>query len=112
MEATEAASNAATGSLSREDAEKMARAFEGKSLRRELGVLNEQELADALGLQSLDTLATWRSKGSGPKYAKPGKTVYYLVQDVKAWLVASVRDATLEATRQQYIENPELGQSA
>lgn len=32
------------------------------------------------------TLRTWRYKGGGPPYSKPGRSVVYFFADVEAWL--------------------------
>ena len=46
--------------------------------------LSRQELADRYGLP-VKTPAEWASKGKGPRYARFGKHVRYLLSDVIAW---------------------------
>jgi predicted DNA-binding transcriptional regulator AlpA len=46
--------------------------------------LTRQELADRYGVP-VKTAAQWASKGTGPRYAKFGKHVRYLLSDVIAW---------------------------
>lgn len=58
------------------------------TIRGELDIYNEAELAGALGVTS-DTLAQWRHKGTGPTHIKLGKGVFYRVQDVKDWVEVS-----------------------
>jgi predicted DNA-binding transcriptional regulator AlpA len=46
--------------------------------------LTRQELADRYGLP-VKTPAEWASKGTGPRYAKFGRHVRYLLSDVLDW---------------------------
>jgi hypothetical protein len=46
--------------------------------------LTRQELADRYGLP-VKTPAEWASKGTGPRYAKLGRHVRYLLSDVMDW---------------------------
>jgi predicted DNA-binding transcriptional regulator AlpA len=46
--------------------------------------LSRQELADRYGVP-VKTPAQWASRGKGPRYAKFGKHVRYLLSDVIAW---------------------------
>jgi len=46
--------------------------------------LTRQELADRYGLP-VKTPAEWASKGTGPRYAKIGRHVRYLLSDVIDW---------------------------
>ena len=50
-------------------------------------MLTEEEMAAMLSLSSVSTLATWRSQGKGPSYAKLGKSVFYMVDDVADWII-------------------------
>lgn len=58
-------------------------------LRGVVGLIAADELAAALGIAE-QTLAGWRSAGKGPDYVKLGKGVFYRLEDVKAWVSASV----------------------
>ena len=57
------------------------------ALRQRLGLLEELEVASALGLQTR-TLKSWRTERTGPAYVKAGKSVFYLFEDVRDWLRA------------------------
>ena len=46
--------------------------------------LTRQDLADRYGLP-VKTPAEWASKGTGPRYAKFGRHVRYLLSDVSDW---------------------------
>jgi predicted DNA-binding transcriptional regulator AlpA len=46
--------------------------------------MSRQELADRYGVP-VKTPAQWASKGKGPRYARFGKHVRYLLSDVIAW---------------------------
>jgi predicted DNA-binding transcriptional regulator AlpA len=46
--------------------------------------LSRQEVADRYGVPA-KTLAQWASQAKGPRYAKFGKHVRYLLSDVIAW---------------------------
>ncbi len=53
--------------------------------RQSYGILTEEELASFLDVEPL-TLSKWRREGTGPRYAKPGKKVYYQIKHVIDWL--------------------------
>lgn len=55
-------------------------------VRGALGLLTEEELAKILQLNSVSTLATWRSQGKGPISVKLGKRVFYTVRDLGTWI--------------------------
>jgi hypothetical protein len=65
-----------------------------KADHRNFGLLTEAELADMLGLKAI-TLSKWR-RGDGsegaqqaPAHVQIGKTIFYQVRDVYAWLDAN-----------------------
>ena len=58
----------------------------GAELRRELDLLSEQEVADALGHGSTRTLQSWRQNGTGPDYIRLGKTIWYGREDLRRWI--------------------------
>lgn len=75
-------------------------------IRGVLGLMNEDELAAVLRLESTGTLATWRSQGKGPPSVKLGKRVFYTVPDLGTWIVE-------EAKKQHDVASqPELKQAA
>lgn len=51
--------------------------------------MTEAELAERLQL-SPATLTTWRSRGRGPRYMKPGGAVRYRLEDVLTWEEANL----------------------
>jgi hypothetical protein len=57
-------------------------------LRKAIGLLTEDEVAKALLLNSINTLATWRSQKKGPPFVKLGKRVFYTQQDFVQWVIA------------------------
>lgn len=64
-------------------------------LCKELGIVYPQVLAEALGM-SMHTLQLWRQNGSGPKFVKLGKNVFYRVSDIKEWLENNITDRVHE----------------
>ena len=54
---------------------------------RENDYLDTAEAAD-LVRRPASTLAYWRHRGEGPRYAKVGKRVLYRREDVEVWLAA------------------------
>lgn len=58
---------------------------EPQDLRREFGLLTEDELASMLD-NKLDTIRSWRSESFGPKWVKLGKSVYYRFEDITEWI--------------------------
>lgn len=59
------------------------------AVRTSLGLLTEEELADALDV-SVETLAKWRAAGSGPAFTRPSKKVFYRLADVQVWVTSRV----------------------
>lgn len=56
-------------------------------------VLRSDAAAELLGL-SIATLAKWRVSGGGPPYAKAGRCVLYVRDDLIAWLKSNRRLST------------------
>lgn len=56
------------------------------ALRKNIGLLTEEEVAKVLQLKSTGTLATWRSQRAGPRYVKLGKTVFYVQNALITWI--------------------------
>lgn len=48
-------------------------------------ILDEHEVAELLSVKP-QTLATWRMKGIGPRYAKVGRLVRYRLADLERWM--------------------------
>ena len=64
-------------------------------LRHDIGLLTEQEVGAMLDA-SEHTLQGWRVQGTGPRYAKLGKSVFYTVAEILAWVENSTRFSTSE----------------
>jgi hypothetical protein len=62
--------------------------------------LSENETAEILGVKP-ETLATWRSKGRGPKFRKNGRRVEYPVKFVRAYQQDCERTPEPAAIRRQ-----------
>jgi hypothetical protein len=58
----------------------------GETVRAAMGLLNEEELSAMLGHKSLSTVRFWRTSGQGPVFTRLGKTPFYRVADVEAWI--------------------------
>ena len=59
-----------------------------------MGLLTEEEFASLIEVKP-HTLAVWRTEGKGPNFARLGKSVFYRLADVQAWVDANVVVATL-----------------
>lgn len=57
----------------------------GPAVRRELGLLTEDEVAAALGRNVL-TIRNWRGERRGPPFVKMGQKVFYLRESVRKHL--------------------------
>ena len=64
--------------------------------RHNIGLLNEEDLSNALGLTT-NTLRIWRHTGKGPDFVKVGKSIFYRFVDITEWLANSVRKPRDEA---------------
>jgi hypothetical protein len=60
-----------------------------RSLRFEIGLLSDRDLAEMLELNT-ETLQTWRSEGKGPSFTRLGKKVFYRLADVTSWIEANI----------------------
>lgn len=73
----------------------------GVEVRRELGIMTPQELADALGVH-VGTLKQWRYRKVGPNYTVAERRVYYRYVDVDTYFALNTvslhRQRTIEAT--------------
>lgn len=56
------------------------------NIRGALGLITEEDAAKVLMLNSVGTLATWRSQKTGPQYVKLGKRVFYTLNFLGEWV--------------------------
>jgi predicted DNA-binding transcriptional regulator AlpA len=59
----------------------------------ELRYLNELQTAEFLEVQR-STLRRWRALSKGPRWARIGRRVVYLLEDIESWLRSSVGSQT------------------
>ena len=62
-------------------------------LRNMVGLLTEADLIAMFNV-SEHTLQAWRVAGTGPKYCKLGKTVFYRKADVADWINDNIHTRT------------------
>jgi hypothetical protein len=62
--------------------------------------VSEEQTAGILGV-TLGTLATWRSKGRGPKYRKTGRKVEYTPKFIREFQQSCVRTPEPAKVRRQ-----------
>lgn len=70
-----------------------------------LGILSEEDVGRILDVKQ-NTLFYWRRQGRGPAFVQLGRTIYYRVSDIKAWIEGNVRvlaDAQSEALQQDEV---------
>lgn len=60
--------------------------------------LRPREAAEYLGGFTVNTLAVWRIRGTGPEYIRAGRNIFYLKKDLDAWLLSKKYNNT-----QQYV---------
>jgi hypothetical protein len=60
-------------------------------------LMTQDEVAALFDI-TVPVLANWRCVGKGPRYVKLGGRVKYRKSDVEAFISASVRQSTCEAT--------------
>lgn len=53
-------------------------------------LLAATDVAEQIGV-TVQTLATWRTRGAGPPYIKLGRMVRYRPEDIAAWVESQVR---------------------
>ena len=58
-------------------------------------LLSVEQTTERLGIPKA-TMAKMRWAGSGPKFVKIGRKVYYRVSDIEAWIEAQTRSSTSE----------------
>ncbi len=57
----------------------------------------EEVAGSALLRVKSQTLRAWRVRGTGPKYVKIGRRVYYRLSDIRAWIDGRLRTGTTKA---------------
>lgn len=62
-------------------------------LRERLGFVSEAQFA-AMMLVSTDTLQYWRMRGTGPKFVRLGRGVFYRLKDIELWMDENVHSST------------------
>jgi predicted DNA-binding transcriptional regulator AlpA len=65
-------------------------------VRNLVGLLTEEDLKDMLSV-AVNTLQAWRVQGTGPKFVKLGKSVFYRLSDVTEWIDQNVHSRTSTA---------------
>jgi hypothetical protein len=65
----------------------------GRELRARVGLITEEELCAMLEV-SKHTLQSWRVAGSGPKYVRFGRAIFYTELALTDWLEGHVRTST------------------
>lgn len=61
-------------------------------------LLTEREAAKVLHI-STKSLQAWRYRGSGPKFAKLGRSVRYAMSDLESFVLAALRTSTSDPGR-------------
>jgi predicted DNA-binding transcriptional regulator AlpA len=61
-------------------------------LRMRVGVLSEAEIAKMFDMTER-TLRIWRKNKSGPKFVKIGRSVFYRLTDIEAWIAEQAKCA-------------------
>lgn len=62
-------------------------------LRERLGFVSEVQFA-AMMLVTADTLQYWRMRGTGPKFVRLGRGVFYRLKDIELWMDENVHSST------------------
>ena len=62
-------------------------------------IVLDQKAAAALLYTSVKSLQRWREHGTGPRYARGPRRVYYLKSDVLAWLNSRKHDSLAAEAR-------------
>lgn len=61
--------------------------------RNLLGLLTVQDLVDTLGVTA-DTAQSWRLTGTGPRFVKLNRRIYYRLKDVREWIDNNLHERT------------------
>lgn len=64
--------------------------MDATSLRRDMGLLTEEEVAAVAGVE-VSAVQRWRSERRGPPWLKWGRTPLYRRQSLEAWLAEQER---------------------
>lgn len=68
----------------------------GGIIRRRLGLLNTEELAATLEC-SASAVRSWRVGGSGPRFCRLGRRIYYREEDVQTWALEQANKEQTDA---------------
>jgi predicted site-specific integrase-resolvase len=64
-------------------------------------LLAPARVARALGIE-VETLATWRRKGYGPRWYRIGKKIKYSEADIRTWMSAQAQPIELRETAEPH----------
>jgi len=68
-----------------------------RKLREHVELISEIEFSIMLE-EPLSKVRWWRSHGAGPKYVKLGRSIYYTLPDIRAWIADNTHPASHEET--------------
>jgi predicted DNA-binding transcriptional regulator AlpA len=75
-------------------------ASDAQELRDRIGLVSELQFAAMMGVTDY-TLQVWRVKGTGPKFVKLGRSIFYRLKHIDEWMDKNVHEST-ESTGPTY----------
>jgi len=66
---------------------------EAQKLRDRIGLVSEAQFAAMMEVSEYTT-QVWRVKGTGPLFVKLGRSVFYRLQDIEAWMAQNLHSST------------------
>lgn len=71
-------------------------------LRERLGFVSEAQFA-AMMLVTTNTLQYWRMQGTGPRFVRLGRGVFYRLKDIEEWMDDNVHSSTETSGRSGFL---------
>lgn len=64
-----------------------------QELRDRIGLVSEEQFAGMVNMSEY-TLQVWRVQGTGPRFVKLGRSIFYRLKDISAWMDANTHIST------------------
>jgi len=64
-----------------------------QTLRDRVGLVSEAQFAGMMNTSEY-TLQYWRAHGTGPRFVKLGRAIYYRLKDIEAWMDVNTHEST------------------
>lgn len=64
-----------------------------QTLRDRVGLVSEAQFSAMMSVSEY-SLQSWRALGTGPRFVKLGRAIYYRLKDIEAWIASNTHEST------------------